>query len=332
MRIVNWCIAGVFGILILVVLLMSAVQCDSATRNRKSGEETPLEEIPFDGRAAMQHLKALCDIGPRPTASEGMKRQQAMIEAHFKKCGGAVEYQRFRFPHPKDGTAVEGANMLVRWKPERKKRILLCAHYDTLPLPLLDPPGSTKPFVGAEDNASGVAVLMQLGTMLEKMLEEKQKTYGVDILMLDAEEFMFEPHGRFFVGSEFFAKEYAKQSAQKRGFSYTCAVLLDMIGQHQLTLPKERFSYEWHDTRRFVNEIWNTARRLGVREFQPSVRESGVLDDHTMLHRYGKIPALDIIDFDYEPWHTHRDTPDQSSPLSLARVGWVVSVWLEEKD
>ena len=334
MKLLNKVLLGILAVLVISILFLS-VQC--AAKQRKStsrrSTETPLEEIPFDGKAAWDYLKALCDIGNRPSGSEGMLKQQKFLEEHFKKCGGAVEYQRFRFPHPEKGEAVpvDGANLIVRWKPERKERILLCAHYDTLPIPLLDPPGSTEPFLGANDNAGGVALLMELAKKLPEMLEKKQTRYGVDIVMLDAEEFMFHPRGRFFIGSEYFAKEYAAKTPKERGYTYTCAVLLDMISQYGLKIPKERYSNSWSDSRRFVSEIWNTARQLGVREFKSSVRDGGFLDDHLMLHEKGGIPALDIIDFDYEPWHTHKDTPEQCAPLSLARVGWVLQTWLEEK-
>ncbi|MDO4584296.1 MAG: M28 family peptidase [Planctomycetia bacterium] len=319
--------AILFGTIFFLVL--ASVQCGSAPRVGRS--ETPLEKIPFDGKNAYRYLVALCEIGPRPTASEGMRRQQTFLEEHFRQCGGTVEYQPFSFAHPENGTPVQGANLIVRWKPERKERILLCAHYDTLPLPLLDPPGSQKPFVGAEDNASGVSILMQMGHSMNAVLEQQQKRYGVDFVFLDAEEFMFRPHGRFCRGSEYFGFQYAAQSPKERGFTYTCGVLLDLVGQHNVTLLKEKQSYQWNDTRPIVNEIWNTARNLGVREFRHQVMPSSILDDHVMLRNVGKIPTIDIIDLDYAPWHTSADTPDKCSPLSLARVGWVVSHWLANK-
>ncbi|MDO4573957.1 MAG: M28 family peptidase [Planctomycetia bacterium] len=312
-----------------VFLVMATVQC--APAGHGIAKETPLEEIPFDGQATHGYLQTLCAIGPRPTGSEGMARQQAYLEKHFRACGATVEYQRFQFAHPENGTPVVGANLIFRWKPERRERILLCAHYDTLPLPLLDPPGSTRPFVGAEDNGGGVAILMQLAHMLPEMLEKRQTRYGVDVVMLDAEEYMFRPRGRFCLGSEFFARQYAAGTDKTRGFSYVCGILLDMVTQKEVVLLRERQSYQWRDTRPVVDEVWNTARRLGVREFRPQTMASNILDDHVMLHNLGKIPVIDVIDLDYAPWHTSADTPDKCSPLSMARVGWVVSEWLAER-
>lgn len=301
-------------------------------------KERTLEEIPFDGTLAQQFTTELCAIGPRPSGSEGMKRQQEYIIAHFSKCGAAVELQRFQFPYPGSAAQkVTGTNLIFRWKPERKERILLCGHYDTLPLPTENPPETQHlPFVGAVDNAGGIAILMVLGQMLPEILEKEQTRYGVDVVMLDAEEFMFRksrnslPNERFCWGSEFFGRKYASETPEKRGFTYVAGVLLDMVSQHGVHLRKEQYSFQNRETRPIVNEIWNTARKLNVREFDSRLGNP-ITDDHIYLYEFGKIPVIDIIDLEYSPWHTHEDTPDKCSPLSAARVGWVVSEWLREK-
>lgn len=300
--------------------------------------ERKLEEIPFDGQLAHQYLTELCAIGPRPTGSEGMKRQQEYLIEHFSKYCDAVERQAFRFPYPGElDKKVLGINLIFRWKPERKERILFCAHYDTLPIPTKNPPAKRNlPFVGAEDNAGGVAILMVLAQSLKEILENNQMKYGVDIVMLDAEEFMFRPSHellpgeRFCWGSEFFARQYAANPPQKRGWFYTDGVLLDMVTQKNAVFEKEMFSFQNAPSRRTQMEIWSTAQKLGVREFVPRVG-SLINDDHIYLTQFGNIPCMDLIDLDYKPWHTHEDTPDKCSPLTAARVGWVLTEWLKSK-
>lgn len=300
--------------------------------------ERSLEEIPFDGKLAHQYLSELCAIGPRPSGSEGMKKQQEYLIQHFTRYGAAVEKQAFQFPYPGSRTRkVQGTNLIFRWKPERKERILLCAHYDTLPVPTANPPQlQNLPFVGAEDNAGGIGVLMVLAQSLPEMLEKEQTRFGIDIVMLDAEEFMFRPgsqllwNERFCWGSEFFGRKYASQTPNQRGWSYIGGVLLDLVTQHNVELFKEGYSFQNRETRTIQSEIWNTARKLGVREFKSRVG-SFITDDHLYLYQFGRIPVVDIIDLDYAPWHTHEDTPDKCSPLSAARVGWVVSEWLRNK-
>lgn len=281
-----------------------------------------LEDIPFNGDRAYKYLKQVSAIGRRPSGSPGMEAQQKLLADHFRKLGGEVEFQRFRAPHPVDGSAVPMANLIVHWHPKSTQRILLCAHYDTLPFPMLDPRNPRGTFVGANDGGSGVAVLMELGNEMPKL----SCKYGVDFVFFDGEEFIFSEGDKYFHGSEHFAREYRDNPPPYR---YRWGVLLDMVGDADLQIYQERYSMSWEDTRPLVEEIWATARRLGVREFI-SRQKYYVRDDHLPLHDIAQIPTCDLIDFDYPPWHTQGDTPKRCSALSLAKVGWVVREWLKE--
>jgi glutaminyl-peptide cyclotransferase len=285
------------------------------------------EEIPFDGARAYEYLKQLCAIGPRRSGSAGMAAQQKLLVDHFQKLGGKVEWQRFQARHPLDGSLVPMANLIIHWNPESKERVLLCGHYDTLPFPLMDPDNARGVFVGANDNGSGVALLMELGRHVAK----RTSSYGVDFVMLDGEEFIFRRDGDYFLGSEHFARTYAKAA---RSFTYRWGVLLDMVGSTTLQLYQEGYSTSWRDTRPLVESIWATAARLGVREFVAQ-RKYDIRDDHLPIHQIARIPICDIIDAGYmsegvsPPWHTQGDTPDKCSALSLAKVGWVLDEWLK---
>lgn len=280
-----------------------------------------LEDIPFNGARAYKYLKQLCAIGPRPSGSPGMEAQQKLLAEHFKKLGGEVEFQRFQVRHPSDNSLVPMANMIVHWRPDSDNRIVLCAHYDTLPFPLRDKRNPRGVFVGANDNAGGVALLMELAHDIPKF----DAKYGIDFLFLDGEEFLFSQDGRFFLGSEYFAREYVKNPPKYR---YRWGVLLDMIGDKDLQIYQERNSLGWKDTRPLVEAIWGVAARLGVREFISRPKHD-VQDDHIMLHNIGGIACIDVIDFDYPSWHTQDDMPERCSALSLAKVGWVISEWLK---
>jgi glutaminyl-peptide cyclotransferase len=313
--------------------------------NSQNGNAAPdasrlkLEDIPFDGTQAYDYLKKLCDIGPRPSGSQGMATQQKLLEKHFKDFGGQVTYQRFRVKHPINGAWVPMANMLIRWNPQSERRILFCAHYDTLPYPLRDPQNPRGRFVGANDNASGVAILMQLAHEMSSL----KNNPGVDFLLLDGEEFIFEEGDPMFLGAEYFAQEYVKEKQEKDSKGYSWAILLDMVGDAQLQILQDRESVRWDDTRPLVREIWAQAAKLGVREFVARpMRQIYFTDDHITLHNLGKIPCIDVIDFEYPAppkhdemespyWHTEADTPDKCSALSLAKVGWVMLEWLKSK-
>jgi glutaminyl-peptide cyclotransferase len=318
-----WVAAIVFlgGVVVAALVLFGGHGSNGSVA--AAGSPQKLQEIPFDGAQAYQWLKQLCAIGPRPSGSPGMEAQQKLLAEYFQKLGGQVEFQRFRVQHPRDGSAVPMANIVVRWHPQSTSRILLCAHYDTLPYPLRDEKDPRGTFVGANDNASGVAVLMELARDIPSL----KTSYGIDFLLLDGEEFIFDERGRFFLGSEYFAREYVKN---KPPYSYRWGVLLDMVGDSDLQILQDRNSLWWKDTRPLVADIWATAARLGVREFVPKpMPVFGFTDDHVMLHDIGHIPCIDVIDFDYPPWHTQGDAPERCSALSLAKVGWVIREWLK---
>lgn len=311
------------------VFLAVAVACSGLTLGylllfddtEAAANRLRLEEIPFNGARAYEYLKQVCALGRRPSGSPGMAAQQKLLTAHFQRLGGQVELQRFRVAHPVDGSTVSMANLIVHWHPQATERILLCAHYDTLPYPLRDPVDKRGLFIGANDGASGVALLMELGNEMRSL----RPKYGVDFVFFDAEEFIFNERQRYFLGSEYFARQYVKNPPPYR---YRWGVLLDMIGDKDLRIPRESYSTWWKDTRPLVEDIWATARRLGVSEF---VAKKGgwIRDDHLPLHNIGKIPCCDVIDLDYPAWHTRRDLPDQCSALSLAKVGWVIREWLK---
>ena len=291
------------------------------------------DQIPFDGKAALQWIERVCALGPRVSGTEGMQKQQAMLVEHFEKLGGKVELQKFAPRHPLNGERVPMANLIVRWHPERKQRILFCAHYDTRPFPDQDPVDPKGVFLGANDGGSGVGVLAVLG---EHMPNFNSKL-GVDFVLFDGEELVYSRRDRYFLGSEFFARQYAGD--RDRNFQYKAAVLLDMVGDKYLDLYQERNgAIRWKDSRWIVKTIWKKANDLGVVEFVNRPWNKEILDDHIMLHEHGGIPACDIIDFAYRSrdrrtdyWHTREDTPDKCSSLSLAKVGWVLHEWLKDQ-
>lgn len=333
--------SALMGASALVIYLTFFYQHFHQQGNGQSRGATPrrstmtLEDIPFDGQSAFAWIEKLCRLGPRRSGSAGMEQQQALLVEHFQQLGGHVELQRFAVRHPVDGTRVPMANVVVTWHPGRRERILLCAHYDTRPYPDQDPDpaGRKGVFLGANDGASGVAVLAEMA----RHMPQFDSPLGVDFVLFDGEEFVFnDRRDRYFLGSEYFARDYA--AAKDRGFEYRAAVLLDMVGDKYLELYQERNGLRWRDSRWIVESIWKKAAALGVREFINRPLRTEIRDDHLMLHDYGGIPACDIIDFRYRSpdgrqqyWHTRQDTPDKCSALSLAKVGWVVHEWLKDQ-
>lgn len=314
--------------LVLIVVASLVIFNSRGDADYRAPRSVPitLETIPVDGRQAFRYLEQICEIGPRPSGSPGMLKQQELLTTHFKALGANVSLQEFRARHPENGSPVTMANIIVQWHPDRTQRVLLCAHYDTRPFPDQDRRNPRGTFIGANDGASGVALLMELGRHMPAL----DGPYGIDFILFDAEEFVFDAdRDKYFLGSEHFARQYVADPPPHR---YRAGVLLDMVGDAHLDFYQERYSL-FH-ARGVVNGIWDTAKRLGIREF---VRRPGyeIRDDHLALNTIARIPTCDVIDFDYPRpraasyWHTEADTPDKCDALSLAKVGWVMLEWLK---
>jgi len=279
----------------------------------------------FSGQRAFAHLQAVCELGPRPSGSEAMRRQRTMLATHFRAAGAVVQGQAFRVRDRRTGQPVHMENLVVSWHSDRDERILLGAHYDTRPFPDRDPIDPQGVFVGANDGASGVAVLMELGSFMRNLSGP-----GVDFVLFDAEEYVVGPRDPYCLGSTYFARQYAAARRDGKGPTYRCGVVLDMVGDRDLAIWQEQKSVSWPDTRPVVDSIWAVARRLGATEFVARPLHE-VEDDHVPLRNIGRIPTCDIIDFDYPAWHTTRDVPAACSAESLGTVGRVMLAWLREQ-
>ena len=271
-----------------------------------------------DARRAYGYLERICELGPRPSGSAAMTRQQELLSEHFRKLGAEVRQQSFDAAHPLTGEPVRMTNLIVSWHPEAKERVLLACHYDTRPFPDRDPYNPRGTFIGANDGGSGVALFMELGHHMSS-LKARQ---GVDMVFFDGEELVFGNNGTYFLGSEHFSKSYRDEPPRHR---YVCGALVDMIGDRHLNLYKESHSVRYAPE--VTDSIWETARRLGIREFIPREKYA-VQDDHLPLNEIAGIPTCDIIDFDYPYWHTTQDSLAKCSGASLAKVGDVLLEWL----
>ena len=169
-----------------------------------------------------------------------------------------------------------------------------------------------RPILGADDGASGVAVLLEIA----KLMKSVQPPIGIDILLDDGEDYGKRSDlSKYSLGTRYFVK------AKSPGYSPRFGVLLDMIGNRDVHLPMEQNSMKYAPAA--VELIWSAAEELGVTQFV-NVPGEEIFDDHIPLNE-GGIPTVDIIDFDYPYWHTLDDTPDKCSAESLGAVGRVLT-------
>jgi glutaminyl-peptide cyclotransferase len=276
----------------------------------------------FDGRQAMRYLGDVCAIGPRITGTEGMRKQQDLLKKHFEDLKLQVKFQTFTGKQVSVGKSMEMQNLIVSFQPDKKKRAILCSHYDTRPLADQEPDRRKwkEPFVSANDGGSGVAFLMEFARHLPKLDLE----VGVDLVFFDAEEFIFDRDvDRYFLGSQHFAVSWRKLGKDRP--DYLGAVLLDMIAGKRPRFPVEQHSFR--GAKALTMQLWQIAKQQGCDAF---LQEHGdtVLDDHLALINAG-IPAVDIIDFRYPHWHRLSDTPENCSPDGMIQVSKVLSAWLQ---
>ena len=203
-----------YGILVagiaLALIGMAVWNSGSAWFQRPAESRLALADIPVNGERAYGYLKDICAIGPRVSGSPGMQTQQEMLTAHFEKLGGRVSRQEFAVRSPLDGSRVGMTNLLVEWHPDRKDRILLCAHYDTRPYPDEDPVNPRGVFLGANDGASGTAVLMELAHDMPGL----KCRFGVDFVFFDGEELVYRQGPRsLFPGQRAFCPRVCRPSA-----------------------------------------------------------------------------------------------------------------------
>ena len=260
----------------------------------------------FDGARALADVKAQMDMGPRTMNSPAHAKVVNWILASLQSAGWTAEFR------DAEKGAVKIRNILGR-RGQGGPWIILGAHYDSRLLADQDsdPKKRTQPVPGANDGASGVAVLLELARALPKDLAKR-----VELLFIDAEDNGDILGWEWIMGSAAFA-------AQLQGRP-DAVVIVDMIGDADLNIYREGYS-----NRRLTDEIWQTAARLKYTQFidEPKYQME---DDHIPFLERG-IPAVDIIDFDYPFWHTSADTYDKVSAGSLKAVGETLLAWLTGK-
>ena len=262
------------------------------------------------GAKALAYVQALVDFGPRPAGSEALGKSRTYIEQQLASLGWVVTRQTFTDQTPR-GT-LTFVNLIARFKSESSSEpvFLLCSHYDTK---LFD----DVRFVGANDGGSSTGLLIELA----RVLAQKPKLAGkIELVFFDGEEAIqsfTDVDGLY--GSRYFARELERTGDAKK---FRGGILLDMIGDKSLgvTMPLDSPSD-------MARDIFATAEAVKCRDRFSYFDHGSVLDDHVPLNSAG-ISTIDLIDFDYPPWHTADDTMDKISGESLQTVGRVVIYYL----
>jgi glutaminyl-peptide cyclotransferase len=262
-----------------------------------------IDTVKFDSESAYLDVQTQVAFGPRIPGTQGHAKALDWIQTELVSAGWMVEIQQAEsMGHP--------IQNIIAKRSAAAPRIILGAHYDTRSVADNDPDPAnrTQPVPGANDGASGVAVLLELARTLP------QDTVPTWLVFFDTEDNGNIEGWDWILGSRAFVKNLTQRPQ--------AMVLLDMVGDSNLNIYMESNSDD-----RLRNEIWGVAAGLGYQKyFIPTVKYS-MEDDHTPFLEAG-IPAVDLIDFDYPSWHTVQDTEDKVSAESLKVVGETVWTWM----
>jgi len=272
----------------------------------------------FDGEKAYTYLHEQCDIGYRNPGSTGHQKALDYYRNFFIELADTFILQTFEQEIPDDSVSFTLTNVVAGFNPGGENPLLIGAHWDTRPRADHDPDPKKRslPILGANDGASGVAVLMHLGELLQK----NQPKRSIYLVLFDGVDYGYSGSLEYYcMGSEYFAKNLPIPKPSE-------AIVIDMIGDKELNIPIERQSYSSHPE--LVKKLWSLAKIRDYSEFQHKFGNY-IHDDHVMLIEHAGIPSVDLIDFEYPNryqnfWHTSMDTPDKCSPHSLEVVGQVL--------
>ncbi len=261
----------------------------------------------FNAQRAYQDVVYQVSLGPRTPGSEAHDKAIEYFRSELQKANWEVEVQIVEV----NGQTLK--NVIAR-RSDVPPQVILGAHYDSRLMADKDPDPQKQlePVPGANDGASGAAVLLELGRVLPS------NSVPVWIVLFDGED----------QGS---IPGWEEWSLGARGFVDTftlkprAVVIVDMVGDYNLSILKEKQSNQ-----RLVNEIWQVAANLGYGEYFLDKQKYTIMDDHVPFLEAG-IPAVDIIDIEYRYWHTSYDTPDHVSPFSLGVAGSTLQVWLGQQ-
>lgn len=280
------------------------------------GKSVP--NISFDENQAYLFLTEQCDIGPRNPGSEGIDILRDYIKNTLEQCGAVIKTQNFSVTDT--GETYYGTNIAGSFYPRNPRRLLIGAHYDTRPWADKDKDekNHNEPIMGANDGASGVAILLELANILA---DNQPARYGVDLAFFDLEDMgKYNDSESWSRGAQYYAKNMLTDKPEY-------VIVVDMIGDDDLHIPMEYYSY--HSAPELLKKIVDFAEARGFDQFSRKVGIP-IVDDHLPFLKEG-LKAIDLIDFDYSYWHTMYDTPDKCSPKSLKAVGQTLVDLIYEK-
>jgi hypothetical protein len=309
-------------LLLITIATLTLLGCKSqkASESTSIVNDTITQVVNFDGKNAYNLVKTQCDFGPRVPGTPAHSKCAEWLEQSLKQNCDSVVVQQGQVT-TFDGKTLNIKNIVGSVNPSNNDRILLLAHWDCRPWADNDPDPANhqKPVMGANDAASGVAVLLELA----RLMKEKKPNIGVDILLVDAEDWgTNDVEESWALGTQYWAR-----NPHVQGYTARFGILLDMVGTKGAKFYKEYESMQFAPA--VVTEVWDVAQKSGYGAYFDNNFGGGVTDDHIVVNGMG-IKCIDIIDTRqdgsfFDGWHTINDTMDWIDQNTLKAVGQVVA-------
>lgn len=305
----------------------------ACTGNREKPPITEQKQISvhvpeFNEDSAYTFVEKQVMFGPRVPGTKAHQQCAEYLRNTLNGFSSNVMVQEFE-TRLYNGKNASGKNIIGVFSPEKQKRILLCAHWDSRPYADHDPDKANhfSPIDGANDGASGVGVLLEIA----RLLSIDTSRVGVDIILFDLEDYgehedqQSGENDTWGLGSQYWSK-----NPHKQGYRAYFGILLDMVGASDPHFPMEAYSMYYAPD--VVKKVWTIAQEIGYAEFFPNQQGGYITDDHYYINTINGTPTIDIIHLDqstpsgfFKYWHTKGDTMDKIEKSTLKMVGQTVT-------
>lgn len=307
-----------------MLALLVSISCGE---RKKENIATTVSAPKVNADSAYAYVNKQVSFGPRVPQTPAHEQAAAYFKRQLERHGATVRLQSLQAT-THDGVKLNLTNIIASFFPEKQKRILLAAHWDTRPYADKDKQKPDAAFDGANDGASGVGVLLELA----RVMKATPPSVGVDIILFDGEDWGEKANASrevpvpdnmedwWCLGSQYWSKH-------KHTPTYTAhfGILLDMVGAEGAHFFREGNSREYAP--QIVEKIWNAAEQLGYSYLFVKQDAGAVTDDHVFVNKFGRIPMADIVPTDPKTnnfgdfHHTTADNMSIISKETLAAVG-----------
>ncbi len=312
----------IFSAFVISAVLSSCTQPKEEKEKLAPEPVKPTVAVPsFNADSAYRYIKEQVAFGPRVPGTKAHTNCAKYLTEKFKSFGMEVIVQN-AVATTYDKKTFDMSNIIAQYNPAKTKRILLCGHWDTRPFADRDSVNPTKPFDGANDGGSCIAVLLEVA----RQLSLAKPDIGIDLVAFDLEDYgdqSGETPDSWCLGSQYWA-----QHLHKPDYYAQFGILLDMVGGKDAVFPKEGSSVYYAAA--VVNKVWSTAAQIGFGKYFIDMETGQTTDDHVYVNKFANIPCIDIVAYDvnrsdYFPCHhRHCDNLENIDPATLKMVGQVL--------